>query len=128
MRNLIKRIDELALEFEQRGELVQAAALDEISQLLETAEQEVPQEITDLANLLGQYVNIQPEEALAVAQELFAKYGNKDSSMVGSELEGELGFPTNISPVGMLPQKERREGPRPEDVPVGQAKWWNSII
>lgn len=121
-KKLIRQIDDLAQEFEARGELVNAAALDEIGNLLTAAEQEIPQDVSDLANLLMQYINIQPEEAIAASQELFAKYGCKDVS--GAELEGELGFPTNISPVGMLPYKERREGPRPEDVPVGQAEWW----
>lgn len=35
------------------------------------------------------------------------------------DIEGFTGFP-----MGALPQKERRQGPRPQDVKPGRPDWW----
>lgn len=117
---LIKQLDNLATEFELRGELVYAAVLDEITGLLITADQDIPADISNLADVLRSHLSISPEEALAVAKELFSKYSG------GDEIEGEIGFITNYFPAGGLPHKERRKGPRSEDVHPGKAEWWSS--
>jgi len=116
---LIKQLDDLAIKFETQGELKYAAVLDEITSLLATAEQPIPTEISNLADVLRTYLPIPPEEALTIARDLFSKY-----SAGGDEVDGDYGFTTDYFPAGALPHKERQRGPRPEDVPVGDAKWW----
>ena len=118
---LIKQLDNLAIEFESRGELTYASVLDEITNLLLTADQDIPSDVSNLADVLRAHLPIPPEEALSVAKELFSKY-----SVGGDEVEGEIGFITNYFPAGGLPHKERRHGPRLEDVQPGKAEWWKS--
>lgn len=117
--HLIKQLDELSVDFENNGEFEYSTIIDKVSSLLTTAEQDIPQNVSNFADILVQHFNINSEEALAISQELFDRYSNE-----GSEIDGEWGFLTNFFPIGALPYKERREGPRKEDVAPGKAKWW----
>lgn len=119
LSQLIQQLDELSTDFENKGELEHSTIIDKVSSLLLTAEKELPKSISSFADILTQHFDVDSEEALAISQELFERYGNE-----GSEINGDWGFLTNYFPMSALPYKERREGPRKEDISPGKVKWW----
>lgn len=112
---IVAMIDGLAQAAEQVGDIKTAARLDEISQLVVTAEEKGSPTVALLANDLRKYFpSLDAEQALHAAKKLHTEYGEEE----GEEKEG-------IFPTYTLPNKERRQGPRPEDVPIGTTEFWS---
>jgi hypothetical protein len=117
-------LDELAAASENRGEFEVASRLDAISMLVVTASQDIPAEVSTLADdLKRHFPKMDTEHALHIANSLYAEHdvADEDEQEEGEEKESEIRFPSSA-----LPNKERRQGPRPEDVPVGTVEWWDT--
>lgn len=118
-KKIIAMLDDLALRLESKGEFEVAAKLDTISQLVVTADKELPAKISFLAEDLKVYFpHLDTEEALHISKMLHEQYEKKEDEETGEEKEG-------IFPISALPFKYHREGPRPQDVPEGKAEWWD---
>jgi hypothetical protein len=112
---IVSMIDYLAKASEELGDLKTASKLDSISQLVLSAEEENSSLVNALAMDLRKYFpTMDVEQSLVLAKNLQQEYGTE-----GEEKEGYF-------PLSALPHKFRREGPRPEDVPVGTTDWWSS--
>ena len=111
---IVSMIDGLAHAAEQIGDIKTAARLDIISQLVVTSEEKGSATVALLAADLRKYFpSLDAEQALHAAKKLHTEYGEE-----GEEKEG-------IFPTYTLPNKERRQGPRPEDVPIGTPEFWS---
>ena len=114
---IVSMIDGLAQAAEQVGDIKTAARLDIISQLVVTAEEKGSATVALLAADLRKYFpSLDAEQALIAAKKLHTEYGEE-----GEEKEG-------IFPTYTLPNKERRQGPRPEDVPIGTTEDRKSVV
>lgn len=116
LTTIVSMIDYLAQASEQLGDIKTASKLDQISQLVLTAEEEGSAFVALLASdLRKHFPAMDTEKSLELAKQLQVEYGTQEE---GEEKEG-------IFPTYTLPNKERRQGPRPEDVPVGTTEWWS---
>jgi hypothetical protein len=125
----INQLDDLASSFEEAGDIKTAAKLDVITQILSTANKDLSDHVNKLTDMLCGYLKIDPEEAISISADLVEKYGLKDELIKeeDSEVEGTelgIGLPTNIFPIGALPQKERRQGPDANLVDINNPAWW----
>jgi hypothetical protein len=114
-------VDELAQKCEESGELLVAAELDTISMLVVTADKEISVGVSSLADdLQRHFPKMDTELALHTAKVLYAKNECREEEEEDVDAEEKEG----IFPMSALPLKERRQGPRPEDVPIGTVEWW----
>jgi len=125
----ISQLDDLAAQFEDRGELKHASVIDEVSQLLVAVNTDLSPHVNKLTDFLCNVLKIDPEEAISLSADLVEKYGIKDIDLLNmgdSEVDGDVGFPTDIFPTGALPNKERRQGPDPKLVNITNPNWWET--
>lgn len=127
-QKIASMLDDLAHSLEERGNIEIASKLDQISQLVITADDEVFPEVSALAEDLKKHFDIDTEEALHLAARLFSEYGKREDTESGEEKEGSP-FPTSA-----LPNKDHRLGPRVSDETTeegpnkpGTAVWWEKV-
>ena len=114
MKHYIAALDQLAVNLEVARRPDLAAEVDAAAMLLATADEDIPQATSELADVLREHLpGLSIEHALVVAKDLVATYGESQGT------ESDALFPS-----GALPHKERREGPHPKDVTPGKAEWW----
>lgn len=110
LKTALNLLDKLALSCENRGDHVIAYKIDRIANLLAGLAKDP---VVGLAAELQKFFpHLSEKEALHTAQKLY-----DELSVNGDTKE-------SFFPIGNLANPHAKQGPRPEDVPVGTTEWW----
>jgi hypothetical protein len=128
-KKIVSMMDELALRCEENGEFKTAVELDTISMLVVAASSEIPAGVSRLADdLQKHFPRMGIERALHTARTLYAAHDcseeEPDEDAEAEEKEGGGTGAGGILPLNAYPGREKRQGPRPQDVPIGTPEWW----